>query len=168
MPDIMTELNDQIAALLKSSSGDQTVLTKALQLILAAFQSETGTLHVLDRQTQLLHLLAERGLPPAMVDVVKVIPVGKGIAGQVVARGEPVTLCNLQTDASGVAKPGARQTGVGGALCVPVWKGDALAGTLGVGTRRQYEYTKEETQALTELGRIIGGYLNDFRGQPPG
>ena len=45
--------------------------------------------------------------------MVKVIPVGKGIAGQVIAQGQPVTMCNLQTDTSGVARPDAKQTGVG-------------------------------------------------------
>ncbi len=164
----MAGLPDQITSLLNSSPGDQAILTKALELILAGFQSETGTVHILDQQTQLLHLAAQSGLPPAMLDIVKVIPVGKGIAGQTVARGEPVSICNLQTDAGGTARPGARQSGVGGALCVLVWKGNTIAGTLGIGTRRQYEYTKEEAQALTELGRIIGAHLNNSPGRPPG
>jgi GAF domain-containing protein len=160
----MAGLPDQITSLLNSSPGDRAILTKALQLILAGFQSETGTIHVLDQQTQLLHLAAQSGLPPAMLDVVKVIPVGKGIAGQTVARGEPVSICNLQTDAGGTARPGARQSGVGGALCVPLWKGNSIAGALGIGTLRQYEYTREETQVLTELGRRIGAHLNDIPG----
>jgi putative methionine-R-sulfoxide reductase with GAF domain len=92
-----------------------------------------------------------------------VIPVGKGIAGQVIARGEPVTICNLQTDSSGMAKPGARQTGVGGALCVPMWKGDQIIGTLGVGTQRQHEYSAEQTRILTELGRAFGEHLSHFQ-----
>jgi putative methionine-R-sulfoxide reductase with GAF domain len=94
-----------------------------------------------------------------MLEVVKLIPVGKGIAGQVIARGGPVTICNLQTDASGVAKPGARQTGVGGALCVPLRKGETMIGTIGVGTVRPYEYTPEETKTLEEIGRWIGAWI---------
>ena len=155
----MNELRDQLASLLNSSPVDKSVLTEALQLTLAGFKSQTGTIHVLDPQTQLLHLVAYSGLPAAMLEVVKVIPVGKGIAGQVVARGEPVTICNLQTDASGTARPGARQSDVSGALCVPLWRADAIVGTLGIGTRRQYDYSREETRALTELGRIFGERL---------
>ena len=96
-----------------------------------------------------------------MIEVVRTIPVGKGIAGQTVARGGPVTICNLQTDTSGVAKPGAKQTGVGGALCVPLRNGDVVVGALGVGTIRQYEYTPEETRALEEISRVIGEFLKD-------
>jgi putative methionine-R-sulfoxide reductase with GAF domain len=96
------------------------------------------------------------GLPPQMLDLVKTIPVGKGIAGQTVAQNKPVSICNLQTDTSGVAKPGARQTGVGGALCVPIRKDGQIIGTLGIGTRRQHEYTPEETQRLEEVANLIG------------
>lgn len=133
----------------------QTGLEKFLRDLLQQFRSETGTIHALDSEKQLLQLTAQAGLPPQMLDIVKTIPVGKGIAGQVAAQNKPVSICNLQTDSSGVAKPGAKQTGVGGALCVPIRDGDKLVGTLGIGTVRQYEYTPEETQRLEELGRQI-------------
>jgi len=134
-------------------------LEKTLRDVLQQFRSETGTIHVLDADKQLLQLAAQAGLPPQMLDIVKTIPVGKGIAGQVVAQNKPVTICNLQTDTSGVAKPGAKQTGVGGALCVPIRTGDKIIGTLGIGTIRQYEYTAEETQKLEEIGRGIAPFL---------
>jgi GAF domain-containing protein len=155
----MTELHNQIASLLNSSSDREILLAKILAVVLAYFRSETGTIHLLDPKKQVLHLVAENGLPPAMVEVVKLIPVGKGIAGQTVARGGPVTICNLQTDSSGVARPGARQTGVGGALCVPLRHAQEILGTIGIGTIRPYEYTPEETKTLEDVGRLIGEHL---------
>jgi GAF domain-containing protein len=62
----------------------------------------------------------------------------------------------LQTDTDGVAQPGAKQTGVGGALCVPVRVGDNMVGTLGIGTLRAYAYTPEETRRLEDVGQHIG------------
>ena len=156
----MTELNEQITAHLKGGGQPAPALTAALNVVLKHFRSETGTIHRLDAGKQLLQLVAQTGLPPQMLEVVKTIPVGKGIAGQVVARGGPVTLCNLQTDTSGVAPPGARQTGVGGVLCVPLRDGDKIVGTLGIGTLREYEYTPDETRLLEELGRLIGSYVS--------
>lgn len=152
----MSNLPEQIKALLRTKGSDEAGFAAALKLILAAFNSETGTIHNLDAEKQLLHLAAQIGLPPFMLDVVKTIPVGKGIAGATAARGEPVTMCNLQTDTSGVAKPGAKQTGVGGALCVPMRAGDKIVGTLGIGTQRPYEYTAEETRLLEEIASILG------------
>ena len=135
-------------------------LEKILHDTLARFNSETGTIHQLEAQTQLLHLVAQVGLPPQLLDVVKTIPVGKGIAGQTVAQNRPVTICNLQTDTSGVAKPGAKQTGGGGALCVPIRAGDKIVGTLGIGTRREHTYTTEETRKLEKIAGEISAHFN--------
>jgi L-methionine (R)-S-oxide reductase len=155
----MTRLNEQLAALFQSRQGAKNVLQESLHLILAVLHSETGTIHRLDSEKQLLHLVAQVGLPPFMLEIVNTIPVGKGIAGETVVRGGPVTMCNLQTDTSGVAKPGAKHTGVGGALCVPIRRGDAIVGTIGVGTIRQHEYAPEEVQKLDDVGRLLGEFL---------
>jgi L-methionine (R)-S-oxide reductase len=155
----VNELNEQIVALLKSGGPREVVLQEVLRKVLKHFRSETGTIHRLDAERQWLYLVAQVGLPPRMFEVIKMIPVGKGIAGQVVARNAPVAICNLQTDTGDVARPGARQTGVGGALCVPARDGDKITGTLGIGTLRPYEYTRDETRELEEMGRAIGHLL---------
>jgi L-methionine (R)-S-oxide reductase len=155
----MSELHEQIEALLKNGEPREIVLEQSLRLVLAEFHSETATIHRLDDEKKMLYLAAQVGLPSQMIEVVKTIPVGKGIAGQVVAQNKPVTICNLQTDSSGVAKPGAKQTGMGGALCVPLRDGDKTAGTIGIGTIRQHEYTPDETRELEEVGRLIGRIL---------
>lgn len=156
----MNELLEQVEALLKNEPNREKALAQVIQVVLTKFNSETGTIHRLHEPTQWLRLVAQVGLPPQLLDMVKVIPVGKGIAGQVIATGQPVTMCNLQTDTSGVAKPGAKQTGVGGALCVPIHDGEKIVGTLGIGTRREHEYTSEETRALEDIGRSLGAQIH--------
>jgi L-methionine (R)-S-oxide reductase len=155
----MSELHEQAEALLESGQPREIVLEQLLRLVLAEFRSETGTIHRLDGENQLLYLASQVGLPPQILEVVKTIPVGKGIAGQVIAQNKPMTICNLQTDNSGVAKPAAKQTGVGGALCVPLRDGDKTVGTIGIGTIRQHEYTPDETRELEEIARLIGRFL---------
>ena len=155
----MNELHEQVEALLAGGQPREIVLEQSLRLVLARFHSETGTIHWLDGDNHLLYLAAQVGLPPQMLEVVKTIPIGKGIAGQVVAQNKPVTICNLQTDTSGVAKPGAKQTGVGGALCVPIRNGEKIIGALGIGTVRQHEYTPDETRVLEEAAQLIGRFL---------
>lgn len=135
------------------------LLEKVLRDALAQFHSETGTIHRLDAQAQLLHLVAQIGLPPQLLEIVKTIPVGKGIAGEAVAKNRPVTICNLQTDTSGVARPGAKQTGVGGAICVPVRSGDKIVGTFGIGTVREHEYSAAEINSLQDIANSLGGFL---------
>ena len=151
----MIELHEQIETLLAGGQPREIVLEQSLRLILARFHSETGTIHRLDGENHLLYLAAQAGLPPPMLEIVKTIPVGKGIAGQVVAQNKPVTMCNLQTDTSGVAKPGAKQTGVGGALCVPIRNGEKIIGTLGRAvahrTRSERKTVRHKQGAATRL-----------------
>lgn len=114
------------------------------------FGAQTATLHLLDAADGLLHLQAAAGrLPPPVLEAVRTVPVGKGIAGLTVERGEPVDLCNLQTDTSGVARPGARGTGVGGSICVPVFRDARPVGALGVGTAHEHTFTDEEIALLS-------------------
>lgn len=155
----MNEALDKIQSLLEGGPSREIVLAGVLKIILGQFQSETGTIHRLDPQTQSLHLVAQAGLSPQMIEIVKIIPVGKGIAGETVAKNRPVTICNLQTDTSGVAKPGATQTGVGGAVCVPVRSGDKIIGTLGIGTVREHEYSAAEINALQDIANSLASQL---------
>lgn len=151
----MNEFLKQIEGLLAG----KPPLDSVLQTVLKHFSSETGTIHRLDAQTQLLHLVAQVGLPSQMLDIVKTIPAGKGIAGQVAAENRPVTICNLQTDTSGVAKPGAKQTGVGGALCVPMRRDGKLVGTFGIGTMREHDYSAAEANLLQDIANAAAASL---------
>ena len=131
-----------------------------LDQTISSFGCTTGTLHRLDPADGHLKLVAHRGIPEALMPVIQSIPVGKGIAGAAAQRKEPVELCNLQTDTSGVAKPGAKQTHVQGSLAVPVLDvGSRLCGTLGIGKLTPYEFSAEEKDRLTETARSIAARL---------
>jgi signal transduction protein with GAF and PtsI domain len=144
---------------------NSTDLETILRDTLAKFNSETGTIHRLHEPTQLLRLLAQVGLPPQLMDMVAIIPVGKGIAGETAQKNHPVSICNLQTDTSGVAKPAAKQTGVGGAICVPIRNGNKVIGTFGIGTRREHEYSAADINALQVIANTLAGQIGSV--QPP-
>lgn len=146
----------QVDYLLLASPDFAAVAPTILAAALTHFASETGAIHRLDPGQPLLHLVAHAGLPPQLLAVVQTIPVGKGIAGQTLAQRRPVSICNLQTDTSGVARPAARQTGVGGAICVPIWVGQNIVGTFGLGTRRDCEYSPAQVHLLEEVARRLG------------
>ncbi|MBI3697081.1 MAG: GAF domain-containing protein [Acidobacteria bacterium] len=133
--------------------------SELLRLTLEHFQAETGTIHVLEGDG-VLHLKAVIGnVPPPVLEAVRVVPVGKGLAGLAVERAEPVTVCNLQTDTSGQAKPGARATGVQGSICVPMMVEGRAVGALGIGTYRERTFSEEEVALLLETGRHMGRKL---------
>jgi putative methionine-R-sulfoxide reductase with GAF domain len=123
-----------------------------LDQALASFHCQTGTIHRTGPDG-LLHLVAQRGVPDALMEKVSKIPFGKGIAGAAAERREPVELCNLQSDLGGVARPDARQTGVSGSLAVPVFApaDGSVIGTLGVGMFQPHEFSDEEKSRLQSL-----------------
>ena len=142
-----------------SDHPDAQEWSRFLESLVSGFGCVTGTLHRYDTADQHLHLVAQLGIPAQLMPVIQAIPVGKGIAGAAAERREPVELCNLQTDTSGVAREGARQTQVQGSLAVPVLDGDRLCGTLGIGKREAYSFTDEEKQRLTSLASTVAERL---------
>jgi len=119
------------------------------------FRADTGTIHVLEYDGVLHLKAASAGIPPPVLDAVRLVPIGKGMAGLAVQRKEPISVCNLQTDMSGAARPGAKTTGMEGALVVPLLAGDEAVGALGIANRAPRAFTPEETALLTGVGRAI-------------
>lgn len=130
-----------------------------LSQTIASFGCCTGTLHRLDPADQHLKLVAHQGIPAALMPIIQSIPLGKGIAGTAALKREPVEICNLQTDTSGVANPGAKQTQVQGSLAVPVLDGERLCGTLGIGMLTPYDFSAEEKERLTQIARGVAAQL---------
>ena len=129
---------------------------EALALVLAHFRAASGTVHRL--RAGVLALSAHSpGIPPPVLDVIRVVPIGKGMAGLCAERRAPVTACNLQTDRSGDVRPGARATGLKGSLVVPMLAGEYLRGTLGIGNVEEREFTPAETELLLAAGRVLAG-----------
>ena len=126
-----------------------------LQEIVRRFAADSGTLHFLGGDGHLHLAAASAGLPPPVLATIARIPVGKGMAGLAVERRQPVDACNIQTDTSGDVRPGARATGLAGAIVVPVWDGDAVVGALGVANRGERSFSAEEIAALLAAGREL-------------
>ncbi len=101
-----------VTARLSQDLAGPAALQAALEDVLAHFQAVVGTIHLLDPATNLLQMAAQQGVPDGLRPKVQTIPIGKGMGGLAAQRREPVQVCNLQTDASGVAKPSAKETGV--------------------------------------------------------
>jgi len=154
----MSNIDDIRAVVLTQLTGkshEAIDFETVLQSLLSYYGCLTGTLHRLEADG-LLHLVAQRGIPEAIIDRVRVIPVGKGMAGLAAERREPVQMCNLQTDTSGDAKPGAKLTQMKGSIAVPMIIDDQLVGVLGVAKPEEYEFTDEEIAELTDIACEIG------------
>jgi GAF domain-containing protein len=130
-----------------------------LAATISHFGCQAGTVHLL--RGGVLKLVAHKNLPPAIVAIVETVPVGKGIAGLAAERREPITICNLQTDTSGQARPGARATGMEGSLAVPMIVEGELRGVVGIAKAAAHEWSAEETALLAAIGARAGALGTD-------
>jgi signal transduction protein with GAF and PtsI domain len=145
------------AAMAEKENGSGMDWSERLGLIIEEFGADSGTIHLLGKDGT-LKLAASQGIPEVVLERVQSIPIGKGMAGLAAARREPVTICNLQTDTSGDARPGARLTGMEGAIAVPMLDGaGAVKGVLGIANRAARTFSEDEQQRLLKLGRALVG-----------
>ena len=136
----------------------------ALATVVRHFGADMGMIHRLNPADGHLELVAtSAGVPEPVLAAARRIPLGKGIAGETALTGKPVSMCNLQTDTSGVARPGAKATGAQGTLCVPVFRGERVVGTLGIGVRGERMFTEAETEELLAAGRVLADSLASGR-----
>jgi putative methionine-R-sulfoxide reductase with GAF domain len=87
---------------------------------------------------------------------VKLVPVGKGMAGLAVERNAPINTCNIQTDTTGDVRSGAKATGLEGAIVVPIQRDGAAIGALGIANRSERTFTDAEIADLLREGQAIG------------
>lgn len=146
--------SESIINSIKKSSGDIN-WQELLDNIISAFDCTTGTLHTHDKETNLLMLKAQKGVPDFLLPKMSSIPIGKGMAGIAAERKTPVEMCNLQTDDSGIARPAAKETKVEGSIAVPMLLEGELYGTLGIAKPVPYDFTKSESDELLKIGEEI-------------
>ena len=148
-PEFLTELERSVQA--------GTGWDAPLASILSHFHADSGTIHMIAGDGALHLQAASAGIPDVVLNTVRTVPVGKGMAGLAVERRQPVNACNIQTDTSGDVRPGAKATNLQGSIVVPIMRGDAAVGALGIANRHERTFTDVETSLLLAAGRVLAG-----------
>ena len=138
---------------------DDRALQLALEFVLERLSCVAGTIHSFDPKSSMLSLRARRNIPDGLLPRIQQIPSGKGMAGLAAERRKPIQVCNLQADTSGVAKPGAKETGMEGSIALPIMVNMEVVGVLGVAKPTVYEFKESEIGLLMELGQVIGRFM---------
>ncbi len=158
----MTAQTQHIVKIIDQENPNQLNWDNILTKILKSFDCTTGSIHVLNQETNVLHIKAHKGIPEFLLPKMTIVPVGKGMAGVAAERMEPVQICNLQTDDSGIARPSAKDTKVEGAITAPLIFNGKLYGTLGIAKSVPYDFTEEETESLMKIGEVLAQKINPF------
>jgi putative methionine-R-sulfoxide reductase with GAF domain len=166
-PPTDSTLLQQIDQSLRSEGPSPGNLQAVLDQVLVHFGGNVNTIHRWDAASGVLRLAAHHGLPEAMLPKVAAIPLGKGMAGLAAERRQAVQVCNLQTDCSGTAQPGAKATGAQGSIAVPMLVGGELRGVLGVAKADEHDFDEKQIGLLEAIAGRIGEAFTPDAGAVP-
>lgn len=121
-----------------------------LSAFIDQFGGTSGTVHLRDVDSD-LQLAASHNIPARVLDLVAVIPVGKGMAGLAWQRDQAVSTCNLKTDESGDVRPGAKAVDARGAVALPIHAEGRVAGVVGIAFADERTITEEELRLMSEF-----------------
>jgi hypothetical protein len=131
-----------------------TTKTTDPQSWLEHFVSENGgiagTVHLVTAPDE-LSLAAAVRIPEMVQQIVKRVPRGKGMAGLAFERDEPISTCNIKTDATGQVRPGARMVDARAGVALPVHDASGKVRAI-VGVAFTDEKALSESE-LADLGR---------------
>jgi hypothetical protein len=104
-----------------------------------------------------LALAASVNLPPPVVEAVRQVPIGRGMAGQAAESKRPFQTCNLKADPSATVRPGARLVAAQAAVALPVLdaKG-AVRAVVGIAFAREGEIGETEVKRLGDAAARLG------------
>jgi hypothetical protein len=133
------------------SASDQTWL----ETFLRDHAGVAGTVHRVTAGDALT-LAAAVNIPPPVQEIVRTVPRGKGMAGLAFERNEPVSTCNIQTDATGQVKPGAKMVGAQAGVALPVRTPAGLVrAVVGIAYKEERTLLESELAALDRAAATL-------------
>ena len=90
----------EIASIASSSPELNTILERSLERVLPTMRSNKGMVHLLDDDSQTLHLTAQQGLSNSVISQIEAVALDSDLIGRVFERGEPMMVPNLATELS--------------------------------------------------------------------
>jgi hypothetical protein len=116
--------------------------------------SIAGTVHF--QRDGDLHLAAAVNIPPPVLERVRHVPRGKGMAGMAQVQRTPVQTCNLQTEPPGRINPMAKLVSGQAAVALPVMGADGdVRAVVGFAFAEEGELPAEQLQRLSRLADTV-------------
>lgn len=116
-------------------------------------EADEATIYLLDEATNDLQATASIGMEHAVEAGIR-MPIGKGVAGSVIATGKSQTLYAINADT--VANPLLLELGIESLLAAPIFIGDAPIGVLTAGCISGRRYEPSEIRVMEVVADRIG------------
>jgi signal transduction histidine kinase len=112
--------------------------------------------------TGILTIAVQRGFSPEFIEGIDGLEVGEGFSGLVAQSGQPLVVRDVSTDPR-LTRMVAREEGFHSLAVVPLHSKEKTLGTLFAGTHDYREFTDQDVQLLTSIGRQVGVAIENAR-----
>lgn len=112
--------------------------------------------------TAILTIAVQRGFGPEFIEAIDGLEVGEGFSGLVAQSGQPLVVRDVSTDPR-LTRMAAREEGFHSLASVPLHSKEKTLGTLFAVTHGYREFTDQDVQLLTSIGRQLGVAIENAR-----
>lgn len=155
----LTILNS-ISTILWGTLELEELLRKATTMMSELMEVEITLLFRLDEETQELQLVGHEGVSGDFIRAVDRVKIGEGPYGEVAKTGEPVVIEDLSLD-SELTGPEFKKMQIRVQLIVPLILKERVSGVACVAMRRPRQFSIDEIELLTAVGRQIATALDN-------
>jgi PAS domain S-box-containing protein len=150
-----------ISKTLSSSIDMEEVLQSTLAQVLQIMNIETGWIYLLDDHKQVLRVAYAYGLPSSVVQAIKELPIGEGIAGRVVENGEPIIIENASEDPR-ISSMVFKKQGIKSFASIPLYSRTRLIGVMNIGSFGERTISPDDERLLITIGVHMGTVMENI------
>lgn len=156
----LTAVN-MISKTLSSSIDLEEVLQNTLDKVLQIMNIETGWIYLLDDTKQVLRVAYSYGIPNDVVQAIKELKFGEGIAGRVVENGEPIIIENASED-SRINSLALKKQGIRSFASIPLYSRTRLIGVMNIGSFGERTISPDDERLLITIGVHMGTVMENI------
>jgi len=150
-----------ISKTLSSSLELKEILQNTLAQVLQIMNIETGWIYLLDEKKQELKCAYSYGIPEKVVQSIKELRIGEGIAGRVALKGEPIIIENASKDAR-IGSLAFKRQGIKSFASIPLYSRTRLIGVMNIGSFGDRIISPDDERLLITIGVHMGTVMENI------
>jgi len=146
---------NEIASVVNQSLDLDEILCSALEKVLQATLLQIGGIYLLNEQSRILSIHAQRGFSPDFASAIDHLEIGEGFSGMVVETGEPLVIRDITKDKR-LSRGIVNEEGLKSLLVVPLCSKSRTLGTIFLVSKEIRDFSDDEIGLLITAGQQIG------------
>ncbi|MCK5794551.1 MAG: GAF domain-containing sensor histidine kinase [Anaerolineales bacterium] len=146
---------NEISSVVSQSLDLNEILHSALDMVLKATCLQVGGIYLLNEQSRILSIHAQRGFSPDFASAIDHLEIGEGFSGMVVESGEPLVIRDITKDER-LSRGIVKEEGLKSLLVVPLCSKSRTLGTIFLVSKEIRDFSEDEISLLITAGQQIG------------